>query len=43
VGPPAAIVGAVNDALRALGAELHDLPLAPHRIVEAIAAASRLP
>jgi aerobic carbon-monoxide dehydrogenase large subunit len=38
VGPPAAIVSAVNDALRALGTEVHDLPLTPERILDAIAA-----
>jgi carbon-monoxide dehydrogenase large subunit len=38
VGPPAAIVCAVNDALRAVGAEVHDLPLTPTRILDAIAA-----
>ena len=38
VGPPAAIVSAVNDALHALGAEVHDLPLTPERILDAIAA-----
>jgi carbon-monoxide dehydrogenase large subunit len=38
VGPPAAIVSAVNDALRGLGAEVHDLPLTPERILDAIAA-----
>jgi carbon-monoxide dehydrogenase large subunit len=38
VGPPAAIVCAVNDALRAVGAEVHDLPLTPTRILAAIAA-----
>ncbi len=38
VGPPAAIVCAVNDALRAVGAEVHDLPLTPERILAAIAA-----
>jgi carbon-monoxide dehydrogenase large subunit len=38
VGPPAAIVSAVNDALRAVGAEVHDLPLTPERILEAIEA-----
>jgi carbon-monoxide dehydrogenase large subunit len=38
VGPPAAIVCAVNDALRARGAEVHDLPLTPARIIAAIAA-----
>jgi carbon-monoxide dehydrogenase large subunit len=37
VGPPAAIVCAVNDALRALGAEVHDLPLTPAGILDAIA------
>jgi aerobic carbon-monoxide dehydrogenase large subunit len=39
VGPPAAIVCAVNDALHALGAEVHDLPLTPARILAAIGAA----
>jgi carbon-monoxide dehydrogenase large subunit len=36
VGPPAAIVSAVNDALRGLRAEVHDLPLTPERILAAI-------
>jgi carbon-monoxide dehydrogenase large subunit len=36
VGPPAAIVSAVNDALRPLGAEVHDLPLTPERVLAAI-------
>ena len=36
VGPPAAIVSAVNDALRPLGVEVHDLPLTPERILDAI-------
>jgi aerobic carbon-monoxide dehydrogenase large subunit len=40
VGPPAAIVSAVNDALRAIGAEVHDLPLTPEGILVAIDAAS---
>ena len=39
VGPPAAIVSAVNDALRGLGVELHDLPLSPDRVLAAIDAA----
>jgi carbon-monoxide dehydrogenase large subunit len=39
VGPPAAIVSAINDALRALRAEVHDLPLTPERILAAIEAA----
>jgi carbon-monoxide dehydrogenase large subunit len=41
VGPPAAIVCAVNDALYCLGAEVHDLPLTPARILAAIEAASK--
>jgi carbon-monoxide dehydrogenase large subunit len=36
VGPPAAIVSAVNDALRPLGVELNDLPLTPERLLAAI-------
>jgi carbon-monoxide dehydrogenase large subunit len=40
VGPPAAIVSAVNDALRPLGVEVHDLPLTPARILTAIAASA---
>jgi carbon-monoxide dehydrogenase large subunit len=36
VGPPAALVSAVNDALRAVGAEVHDLPLTPERILAAL-------
>jgi carbon-monoxide dehydrogenase large subunit len=38
IGPPAAVVSAVNDALRAIGAEVHDLPLTPERILGAIEA-----
>jgi aerobic carbon-monoxide dehydrogenase large subunit len=38
VGPPAAIVSAVNDALRPLGVEVCDLPLSPERIRAAIEA-----
>jgi carbon-monoxide dehydrogenase large subunit len=36
VGPPAAIVSAVNDALRPLKVEVHDLPLTPQRVRAAI-------
>jgi aerobic carbon-monoxide dehydrogenase large subunit len=36
IGPPAAIVSAVNDALLPLGVEVHDLPLTPQRILAAI-------
>ena len=41
VGPPAAIVSAVNDALRGIGVELCDLPLSPDRVLAAIDAAKR--
>jgi carbon-monoxide dehydrogenase large subunit len=41
VGPPAAIVCAVNDALRPLGVEVHDLPLTPQRILAAIKSAAQ--
>jgi aerobic carbon-monoxide dehydrogenase large subunit len=37
VGPPAAIISAVNDALRPLGVEVHDLPLTPTSVLTAIA------
>jgi carbon-monoxide dehydrogenase large subunit len=36
VGPPAAIVSAVNDALRPFQVEVHDLPVTPQRIVAAL-------
>jgi carbon-monoxide dehydrogenase large subunit len=36
VGPPAAIVSAVNDALSPLRVEVHDLPLTPERVLAAI-------
>jgi len=36
IGPPAAIVSAVNDALRPLSVEVSDLPLTPERILSAI-------
>jgi carbon-monoxide dehydrogenase large subunit len=41
VGPPAAIVCAVNDALRPLGVEVYDLPLTPARILAAVISAPR--
>jgi carbon-monoxide dehydrogenase large subunit len=37
VGPPAAIISAVNDALRPLGVEVHNLPLTPTSVLDAIA------
>ena len=36
VGPPAAIVSAVNDALKRYDVEINDLPLTPERILSAI-------
>ena len=41
VGPPAAIVSAVNDALRAAGAAVYDLPVTPERILAALEAGRR--
>jgi carbon-monoxide dehydrogenase large subunit len=38
IGPPAAIANAVNDALRPLGVEINQLPITPHRILEALLA-----
>src|SRR5437762_1672697 len=39
IGPPAAILNSINDALRALGAEVTDCPVSPRRLLAAIAAA----
>jgi carbon-monoxide dehydrogenase large subunit len=36
VGPPAAILSAINDALRPLGAELNNIPIRPQDILAAI-------
>jgi carbon-monoxide dehydrogenase large subunit len=36
IAPPAAIFNAVNDAIRALGAEVTETPLTPRRLLEAI-------
>jgi carbon-monoxide dehydrogenase large subunit len=41
IAPPAAIFNAVNDAIRALGAEVTETPLTPHRLLEALARARR--
>jgi carbon-monoxide dehydrogenase large subunit len=41
IGPPAAIANAVNDALRPLGVEIGQLPITPHRILEALMASRR--
>ena len=37
VGPPAAIVNAVNDALRPLGAAIFETPITARRVRERIA------
>jgi aerobic carbon-monoxide dehydrogenase large subunit len=39
IGPPAAILNAINDALAPLGAEVTDLPATPARVLAAIARA----
>jgi carbon-monoxide dehydrogenase large subunit len=39
IGPPAAIVNAINDALAGLGAEVLDLPASPSRVLAVIEAA----
>ena len=39
IAPPAAIGNAVNDALKGLGAEVLQTPIAPRRVLEAITAA----
>jgi carbon-monoxide dehydrogenase large subunit len=36
VGPPAAVLSAVNDALHSLGVQLSNLPIRPRDIVAAI-------
>ncbi|WP_424140060.1 xanthine dehydrogenase family protein molybdopterin-binding subunit [Roseomonas chloroacetimidivorans] len=36
IGPPAAIVNAINDALHRFGAEVLDLPASPARVIEAL-------
>jgi len=39
IGPPAAILNGINDALRPLGTEVTDCPVSPRRLLAAIAAA----
>jgi aerobic carbon-monoxide dehydrogenase large subunit len=43
IGSPAAIANAVNDALRPLGVQVHQLPISPRVIVDALRAAAREP
>ncbi len=40
IAPPAAIVNAVNDALRALNAKVTETPVTPERVLSAIEAAA---
>ncbi len=42
ISPPAAVVNAINDALRGLGAEINQTPVTPLRILEAIESAATL-
>ena len=39
IGPPAAIVNAINDALHPLGAEICEVPVTPRRLLNALALA----
>jgi len=39
IAPPAAVVNAINDALKPLGAEIGQTPATPDRILQAIIAA----
>jgi carbon-monoxide dehydrogenase large subunit len=41
IGPPGAIVNAINDALARIGAEVMDLPASPSRVLAAIHAARK--
>ncbi len=43
IGPPSAIVAAVNDALRPLGAAVYETPLTPQRVFDAIRGAGPAP
>ena len=43
IAPPAAVVNAINDALRPLGAEINEIPATPRRVLEAILAARGAP
>ena len=38
IAPPAAVLNAVNDALRPLGVEVNETPITPERVLEAILA-----
>jgi carbon-monoxide dehydrogenase large subunit len=39
IGPPAALINAINDALRPLGARIASCPASPRRVLAAIAKA----
>jgi carbon-monoxide dehydrogenase large subunit len=43
IGPPAAILNAVNDAIRGLGATVSETPLTPERLLAALARAQAQP
>ena len=43
IAPPAAVINAINDALRPLGAEITEIPATPRRVLEAIFAAQGEP
>lgn len=43
IGSPAAIANAVNDALRPLGAAVHELPVSPRAVLAALARARPVP
>jgi carbon-monoxide dehydrogenase large subunit len=39
IAPPAAVINAINDALKPLGVELGETPATPDRVLQAIIAA----
>ncbi|WP_425450221.1 xanthine dehydrogenase family protein molybdopterin-binding subunit [Virgifigura deserti] len=43
IAPPGAVVNAINDALRSLGAEIAEIPATPRRVLDAILAAKARP
>ena len=43
IAPPAAVINAINDALRPLGAEITEIPATPRRVLEAILTARGAP
>jgi carbon-monoxide dehydrogenase large subunit len=43
IAPPAAVVNAVNDALKGLGARIEETPVTPERVVDAVLRARAVP